>query len=553
MDSKASVQPAQMDRRPDLFKSLRKSVSSFFIRNNGKSGVQQKTVPGLLRRRPHLAPDLVGVGIPNRVASQRVVGTRTSHLSPSSSSPNLAGSNPLPNDPQQFTPHELAVGRASGSMRSSPRTSGSASNVEGVPMSQMKRMQERVLCYQDPVTGIWGNAQPSSSRSSQSGPSDGSAQGEDPSGEDRHETSSAGGDITESELTGSGIVALPVPAEAPRAPPSTYSKSPRTSLYLARNRSLSRRPSQRTAITFHSSRRSATSSDGVTTLASRRSTRRKGSTRRGRQRAPSSTQRNGSRHRRDAQRVRRALQQISVVTKQLVARNYFVDPEDLKAVMDHLGEITSAAQGLPDDGDADWEDVPGAIDDEDLVPDAPTEVVVVPGLLPLPTQTARASPIATASPSPADQPLATEAEGGTTEASTSSYREVVLPNGMVIQNQGATVETLSVPAPRDHVEHIRPLSPRILRNHRSAKRTSTAPLGSTLSRLEHTLSGIHSHLRRESAVALSASNGRPPLYKLSNNASTVSLGLTGQSSRRMEGDENNRKLMQRASATVRGG
>ncbi|KAI8906206.1 hypothetical protein DFJ77DRAFT_514567 [Powellomyces hirtus] len=486
------------EKRPDLFRSLRKSVSSFF-----RPGKSSSTVPpsasfptsaaekssGPLRRRPRISQDdhnnnyysarpmgFVHVpsalsraaGLPARVSSLRppnenIVGSDTtattattnvhirndnaplgslSRLSQYASSPSLGlGRGSSSDDHAVFVPHPILLHQQpsppSSSHSSSPsgycsgsqdthrksnnnthnhhssvrtsaggRSSSSKSSMpftsEGVPMSQMKRMQERVLCYQDPVTGIWATgAAPSASNASPRTSESSSAPGND-CNNNNNRSSHTGTPETIAEDSEEPFLVIPSPADAPRQPHTLATVPPivptaavdpdatltrnnsiarlqrrsRTSFYLTRT------SSQRTNVTFNSSSRSRrnsgttthslhsdTNKDNHNSNLSRSSTRqssrrarnpavpriktasnsnlkhssirRRASSRRRRQQ-----QQRAANNREDARKVRAALLNISAVAKDLVNRGMFVDDADLTAIWEHLEVITSVANSF---------------------------------------------------------------------------------------------------------------------------------------------------------------------------------------------------------------
>ncbi|KAI8824938.1 uncharacterized protein EV422DRAFT_503721 [Fimicolochytrium jonesii] len=224
MDNRSKV-PTQ---RPHLFRSLRKSVSSFFrsadssqkLVNSPPSSERAPPSAAGLRRRQRFditelqkesralaaappSPPAEAAVIPARGISTKLkalvpseIGNLTDaadtepfptiqqrRLTGSKSSPLLATGQPTPAFPspaasiedvvidKRLTQLQRTDSQSSGSLRSSQPSashsqSGSAlarvaqSSDEDVPESQRKRMATRVLCYQDPVTGLWGTVAP---------------------------------------------------------------------------------------------------------------------------------------------------------------------------------------------------------------------------------------------------------------------------------------------------------------------------------------------------------------------------------------------------------
>ncbi|KAJ3156047.1 hypothetical protein HDU89_005611 [Geranomyces variabilis] len=669
----------QPEKRPDLFRSLRKSVSSFFRapKNDvaappalGKPHTLKPMTSGLLRRRPRISQDdannnyfnpsraagfvhvpsaFARAAIPARVSSQRQAAAANSATSSAAHSPtsSTAGSSPVASSINPavaalsspasargsavFVPHPIVIastivsgasGSSGGSVRrqrgsqdtaaarsslrsslagsrsSSIKTGGGVTTEGGVPMSQMKRMAERVLCYQDPVTGMWGAAprggsegRPSNEDFSPRSPTDTVQEVEKVDETEEGEEEVEETEEEEPEHADLNIDSVPSPADAPPQPPSDtvvvhltgtaqhqQSIAPlaqRTSLYLTRS------ASQRTAVTFRSHRNSVTSTD---TRASSSATarRRRPSVAVGAaapRRAPSvrrsASRRANARRLRDAKKVRRALQKISVVAQELVSKGMFVDEDDVRAVMDHvtvindvaahlegasapavpspLGADASADVGRSDDDgdyrtvdenysdngsttttvhengggsgrgdDTAWEDVEPCDPRPPTLPKAPTS-----------TSTKRRGDALSES---SEGPLTRSSSTGSSTAgsSQSQYRQVVLPEGIVITNGVLDVPADPTAAPSSPTlqQHLPALEapqqsqqqqqqispPRTLRNMKQKRMRnatvhsggapilppmrSSVHLSSALSRLEETLNGISVQLRESARVSM---------------------------------------------------
>ncbi|KAJ3175789.1 hypothetical protein HDU87_005783 [Geranomyces variabilis] len=695
-DKRPDMAFLQPEKRPDLFRSLRKSVSSFFRapKNDvaapplGKPHTLKPMSSGLLRRRPRISQDDANnnyfnpsraagfvhvpsafsrAAIPVRVSSQRqTVVAANSATSSAAHSPtsSTAGTSPVAsgvvNHPAVaalaspasargsavFVPHPIviastivsgasgssggsirrqrgsqdtAAGRSSlrssiaGSRSSSIKTGAGVGTEGGVPMSQMKRMAERILCYQDPVTGMWGAApRPSNEDSTPRSPTDPVQEDQEVDGaegvEEQVDEIEEEEEEEEEEPEHAELKMDPVPyhADAPPQPPSdtvvVYSTgttqhqqsvapalaplAQRTSLYLTRS------ASQRTAVTFRSHRNSVTSTD-TRASSSAAARRRRPSVavgavapRRGPSVRRSASRRANARRLRDAKKVRRALQKISVVAQELVNKGMFVDEDDVRAVMDHvtvindvaahlegvsapavpspLGADAGAGNGRSDD-DGDYRTVDGNYSDdgsttttvhengggsrrddtawEDVEPCDPR-----PPTLPK-------APVSTTTTKRRDDALSESSEGPLTRSSStgsstagssqSQYRQVVLPEGIVITNGVLDVPAdptaappsptlqhspkLEAPQQRQHQQlqqqqqqqqhsHSSPTPPRTLRNMKQKRMRnatvhsggapilppmrSSVHLSSALSRLEETLNGISVQLRESARASM---------------------------------------------------
>lgn len=177
-----------------------------------------------------------------------------------------------------FGPHTagLSVRSSENSMKSK------TSNLHDYPESQRKRMAERTLCYQDPVTGVWGPV-PSSS------------------GESVHSSNGTSDSQSSSQFLPVPCLFTPLPKAGPR---------PRTSLYLARP------PSRRT--TSFRSRRTST--------------------------ATKNSQRNTQKSR--VRTIAKALKGIVTLGHKLVEGNWLVSDEDMEAVLGQVTLIKTIVHSM---------------------------------------------------------------------------------------------------------------------------------------------------------------------------------------------------------------